>query len=139
VRIIFCGSRDWTDGDLIDQYLAVLDPRRDVVIQGAARGADRIAGALAKKRGFKVETYAADWYPLGHLDMAAGHRRNKKMLDLGADKVYAFKDGFDHTLKKGGTENMVKIAVEAGVPATVVAHGVIVIMDEPFGEDHDRG
>ena len=68
---------------------------------------------------FKVETFPADWP--GH-GKAAGPIRNKLMLAQRPHLVVAFKDEFDHTLTRGGTENMVRIAREAGVKTMVVSH-----------------
>lgn len=101
----------------IQKVLRMLDPE-DVVIHGAARGADRIAGRLALTYGLKVIDFPADW--MGH-GKAAGPIRNKLMLDVGRPtEVWAFKADFDETLSRGGTENMVRIAREAGVKTTVV-------------------
>jgi hypothetical protein len=41
------------------------------------------------------------------------------MLEMGPDLVVAFKVDFDHTLSRGGTENMIRIARDAGVPTEI--------------------
>lgn len=118
MRVIVCGSRDWTDYDMIRDVL-----RRGVnhygvftVVHGGARGADALAGIAARSLGLPEEEHPADWRGRGKI---AGPERNRLMLDLGADRVVAFKNGFDPASGRGGTENMVKIAQEAGVPVSV--------------------
>lgn len=89
---------------------------RVVFIHGDARGADKIADAVARRLGFDVEAYPADWRGNGK---GAGPIRNRQMLDTGATLVVAFKEGFDHSLTRGGTENMVRMARAAGIPTIV--------------------
>lgn len=68
----------------------------------------------------------SDWCRQRRSCLGAGARRNQEMLDyaLRADEcsVIAFKDDFDWTFKKGGTEDMVRRARDAGVSGTVVHH-----------------
>ena len=119
-RVLFCGGREWNDPIPVRSILAALENKGVTLIHGAARGADRLAGALAKEYRIPVEEFPADWR--GH-GKAAGPIRNKLMLEQKPLFVYAFKDGFDFTYQRGGTENMVRIAKEAGVPTYVVSHG----------------
>jgi len=45
----------------------------------------------------------------------AGHDRNRAVLEGGhPDVVVAFKDALAHNLRRGSTENMVRIACSAG-------------------------
>ena len=121
MRALICGSRDWLDEFSIRAVLVGLhaEPGRIVVIHGAARGADATAATVAERLGYEVEAFPADWK--GH-GKAAGAIRNRLMLTEGKpDVVFAFKDNFDWTLSRGGTENMVRIAKEAGIPAYVVS------------------
>lgn len=119
--VIFCGSRDWGDPIPIRLILAALENKDVTIVHGAARGADRLAGQLAENYRIAVEEYPADWK--GH-GKAAGPIRNKLMLDARRPAfVVAFKDGFDHTFSRGGTENMVHIAREADIPTYVISHG----------------
>lgn len=125
MKVLVCGSRDWSDERPIRRLLEAYGPGT-VVIHGAARGADAIADAVARGVGFDVEPYPVDWPPPGSPRFRfaeAGHARNLLMLTSGKpDVVWAFKDGFDHSLRRGGTENMVRIAREVGVPTYVVSH-----------------
>lgn len=126
MNALFCGSRDWKDARPIRVIVKGLRHifRDELhIIHGGARGADELAGTVA---GFsvppeRIHVFPADWRGHGR---AAGPIRNKLMLGKGKpDIVFAFKDDFDHLLLRGGTENMVKIAKEAGIPTYVISHG----------------
>ncbi len=113
-RVIFCGSRDWIDRDLI---ATVLSEYREmygdslVVVHGAARGADTLADEEARKLGIRVEAHPADWNRYGK---SAGHVRNEKMAALGAVHTEAFWDGTSR-----GTWNMVKTSERHGIRWTL--------------------
>ena len=121
MRIIICGGRRWTDDTMIGDALRKLKAKHPdaTIVHGGASGADHLAGRAAFSQGFAVERHPAEWDRYGK---AAGWKRNQLMLDLGADMVLAFKDGFDASLKRGGTEHMVRIAVDAGIPTWVQSH-----------------
>jgi hypothetical protein len=99
-RVLVCGSRDWRDRRIIHEVLRALadcyPDLRIVVVHGAARGADRMAGEEARACGYKVEEHPADWKRHGR---RAGVIRNAHMLSLGCSRVVAFWDG-----KSRGTE-----------------------------------
>lgn len=146
LALIVCGSRDWTDVGLIHAKLAEHEEREDflIVVEGGARGADRIAGkwaARARQRGVgwvhvpaEWTVHAEGWCPgawcaQNRSCKGAGARRNAAMLEyaLGAERqfVLAFKDGYDPRPKApGGTENMVQQAKAASVHGLVVSHSV---------------
>ena len=116
MRLLICGDRDWWDKSLIEQYIILYKP--SVIIEGNARGADRMAGEAAKEFGIELEVYPADWNTYGK---AAGPIRNTQMLKEGKpDKVLAFHDDIEASK---GTKNMVTQARKAGIPVEVVAHG----------------
>lgn len=114
MRVLVCGSRDWTDGEMVE---TILDGFGDLtIIEGCARGADAFAHGYQDA---KHEHYPAGSDPL---------RRNREMLAQHPDLVIAFKDGFgtqrhpDGNLK-GGTEHMIRIAKAAGIPVWLMQHG----------------
>jgi hypothetical protein len=112
-RLLICGDREWTDERPIVALLAQCEPGT-VVIHGAARGADSIAGRVAKEFGLEVEPYPADWTVHGK---AAGPIRNSQMLTEGRPtEVHAFHT--DITRSKG-TKDMVTKASRVGLPVTV--------------------
>lgn len=108
MRVLVCGGRDFSDTltaySLLDKYHK--EYQFDVVIEGDARGADRIAGFWARRNKLDNLKFPAEWDKYGK---SAGYIRNKQMLDEGKpDLVIAFPGG-------RGTENMIKLAKEAGV------------------------
>lgn len=117
MRILITGSRDYTDRDTIRQALmragrdARVHPQSVTVVHGGARGADRIAGELAREFGCMVEVHRADWDRYGK---AAGHRRNAEMVALGADVCLAFPLG-----ESRGTRGCVALAEKAGIRVVV--------------------
>mgnify|MGYP001570460813 CR=1 FL=1 len=116
MRVLVCGSRDWTDPEPILRELRALPPGEVVVIHGAAQGADTIAGVAARHLQFRVEVYPADWKRYGR---AAGPIRNRQMLLVGRpDVVLAFHRDIDAS---SGTKDMVRQARRAGVPVRVFA------------------
>lgn len=117
-RVLFCGGREWTaPGPIRLKLEGILERHPDVeLVHGAGRGADLVAAAAAEDLGIPCHAFPADWDNEGR---AAGPLRNRRMLDFGIDAVYAFKRGFDRTMRRGGTEDMVRIALEAGIPTQV--------------------
>ena len=111
MRVIVCGSRDWHDRARISDRLADL-PGTSTVVQGGAKGADRIALQEAQKLGLLVETHDADWSTYGK---RAGLIRNTGMAEFGADLCIAFWDG-----RSTGTYHMMGEAMKYGIPVEVV-------------------
>jgi hypothetical protein len=120
MRLLVCGSRTWTDRarlrQVLDQLVREHGDGQVTVIEGDARGADRLAGQLARRRGWALERYPADWR---HEGRAAGPRRNARMLREGRpDLVVAFTVG--PLAASRGTADMVRRAREAGVPVHLI-------------------
>jgi hypothetical protein len=89
-------------------------PKNTTIIHGDARGADSLAGGLAKLLGMFVIPVTAKWDIYGK---AAGPIRNRQMLALGPDLVLAFHNDIENSL---GTKNMVTIARKQGVFTEVI-------------------
>jgi hypothetical protein len=119
--VLCCGSRDWQDRATVLAWLQRFPPGT-VVIHGAARGADTIAGEVAAELGFAVRAYPARWDSEGK---AAGPLRNQRMLDSEPDilRVLAFTASIMRDGRLSGTGDMLRRCVEAGVVATVVPPG----------------
>lgn len=108
MRILVCGGRDYFQFAAVDRALRNVRARYgiDVLIHGAARGADTVAGNWAERNGIETQVFPADWQKHGR---GAGPIRNKQMLDEGKpDGVVAFPGG-------RGTANMIAQARAAGV------------------------
>lgn len=113
-RILACGDRRWTRASVITRALLEHVHAGDVVVHGAARGADTIAGELAAGMdGVTVEAYPADWK---RYHRAAGPIRNQQMLDTGIDLVLAFHDDI---ASSRGTADMVRRAQRKGIPVKI--------------------
>jgi len=125
--LLCCGARDWTDRATVLAWLRRF-PRGTVVIHGAARGADTIAGEEAFALGFTVRRYPVDPALDGPWP-AAGIRRNARMLAAEPDisRCLAFTAaimrGSGASRRLTGSGDMVARCVEAGVVATVVPPG----------------
>ena len=123
LRLLVCGARDWTDRALLAEVIGQVVTEHAqgragvVLIEGAARGVDRLAAALAQARGWQLEEYPADWRREGR---AAGPRRNARMLREGRpERVLAFTDDLPASR---GTADLVRRARAAGLPVQLVSH-----------------
>lgn len=101
VRVIVCGSRTWAHEDEVYRVLGEFDRTGLTIIQGGARGADRMAHHWASQNEVKCEEYPAEWDKHGR---SAGPIRNRAMLDLGADLVIAFRSEGESR----GTDDMIR-------------------------------
>lgn len=109
VKVLVCGGRDFNEHDRL--FAAMDDMNAELggitlVIHGAARGADRLAGEWAKSRGIHVAEVPALW---DFYDRQAGPLRNAAMLTLGPVAVIAFPGG-------AGTAGMIRMASTSGIP-----------------------
>ncbi len=108
MRVLVCGGRDFDNERWMHLTLTELHRNEpfDVLIEGGALGADRIAREWAEAMSIRVETYEADWMRHGR---GAGPLRNTRMLEDGQpDMVVAFPGG-------RGTGNMVRQARARGI------------------------
>lgn len=90
MRLLITGSRDWDDDETIyNALLDVHDHHSDVTLVSGAcpTGADAIGEQAAHNLGWQVERHPADWKQYSR---AAGFRRNRKMVEAGADLCLAF-------------------------------------------------
>lgn len=94
-RVLVTGSRTWTDESKIKD--ALLEVRallgsppcsQITIVHGKCpRGADRIAVQVAEALGMDQEPHPADWLKYGK---SAGFKRNREMVEAGADYCLAF-------------------------------------------------
>ena len=108
-RLLVYSGRDFADQHWLIRVLDKLAKLLviDCVIEGDARGADRMAGYWARKHGISNIKFKADW---GRYKKGAGSIRNAQMLLEGKpDLVLAFPGG-------KGTQNMLDQANGASIP-----------------------
>ena len=115
MKVLITGDRDWTDIETIRAWLSKLqDWGCTIIIEGGARGADKIAGSEARRMGMKVIEVPADWSRYGK---GAGLIRNQEMLELKPDLVVAFHSDLP---RSKGTTDMVRRARKEGVEVILV-------------------
>lgn len=122
-RILVTGSRHWRDREAVASgllgALSVLYHPQELhpmvfewpavtLVHGGARGLDSIAESLAKSWGMTVEEHKAEWH---HYGRRAGHVRNLRMVNEGADVCAAFPLG-----ESVGTRDAMRLAAAAGIP-----------------------
>lgn len=116
VRILVCGSRDFSDRALMDEALNAVAARLDpepILIHGDARGADRMAGHEGLIRGWWVWRCEAKWNQRGK---AAGPIRNQRMLEQARPEwALAFPIG-----NSKGTADMLRRLDAAEVPTWII-------------------
>ena len=103
MKIIVCGGREYSNYDFLKEKLDALYQEYNftTLVQGGARGADRLARRWAIENNIPYEQYDADWK---RFNMAAGPIRNDEMLnESGATLVVAFPGN-------SGTWDMIKRA-----------------------------
>lgn len=114
MKVLVCGDRNWSDLTKIEDRLRSLGS--DVtIIHGDCRGADRIAGYVARRLGMTVIPVPAKWTELGR---RAGPIRNQVMIDMGPDLVIAFHSNISQST---GTVDTVNRAKMAGIAFEVIA------------------
>lgn len=113
MKVLVCGGRDYTNTQKLYSILDEIHRETpvDLIIEGDARGADRMAGYWAKKNKVDLKLFPADWEKHGK---GAGHIRNRQMLEEGQpDLIVAFPGG-------QGTANMKSLAKYLGYTVLVI-------------------
>lgn len=130
--LLVTGSREWTDIDTVRAWLSPLAPRPQTrggvyrLIHGGARGADSIAGDVARELGFVVDVFPADWENDGR---GAGAKRNDRMVEENRNRIrraLAFTWWDEAKWKTGissGTGDCVSRLLIAGLPVNIVPPG----------------
>lgn len=111
MRVAIVGSREYPNREDVDK--AVLYDLTEypytlediTVVSGGARGVDTWAEEEARRLGFKVLIFPADWDRHGK---AAGMIRNREIVN-NCDRVIAFWDGASR-----GTRATINMALDAG-------------------------
>ena len=114
--VLVCGGRKFTDWELVQTVLDQVGPA--LIIHGAAKGADTLAGRYARERGIPCRSFPVVWHDRwGKYMPGAAFDRNQRMLDEGyPDLVVAFPG-------EGGTRDMVRRSRDGGFPVRLVDPG----------------
>lgn len=121
VNIVISGGRDYTNypefaqkTDQVIREMNIPANKKITIVEGGAKGADKLGERYARERGYGLVVKPADWSKGGTLkypeyDKSAGPRRNEEMAQMG-DVGIAFPGG-------KGTSNFVKtMARKEGKP-----------------------
>ena len=89
MKLLICGDRNWIDENAILDFFNYFQKTYhiELVIEGGANGADKLAGSVASSLGIPVLEIKPEVYGKG-----AGHIRNQKLLDEKPNLVVAFHD-----------------------------------------------
>ena len=82
MKIFVCGSREWKNWNAIYVALKDFKPENTTVIHRGQRGADKMVDFLARKLGFDVKEYVADWKRFGN---DADSIRNQQIFNENQD------------------------------------------------------
>lgn len=107
MKALVCGDRNWTNRQYLYRILDALHAHRkfSILIEGEAKGADRMARDWAIKNKVSVRKFPAMWMVYGK---GAGVIRNQQMLDEGKpDIIIAFHNDISAST---GTRDMVRRA-----------------------------
>lgn len=111
MNLLIAGSRGYTNYPefklRVDKRLKGLDLSKVLIIEGGARGVDRLARQYAIEQGIQYKTFEAEWDKYGK---KAGMLRNEKMAEL-ATHAMLFWDG-----ESPGTRNMRDICEQYEIP-----------------------
>lgn len=135
MRVLVCGSADWTDRTAIRRQFEKL-PADTVILHGdqgygpdgsalwgkadelAICGADKLAGQVARALGMQVEVYSPPEWQAGQRDASAGPRRTARMFRDGApDLMLVFTGRKDESI---AVADCIRQARAAGVEVRVI-------------------
>ena len=119
MRVLVCGSRHFQNYQLLKNTLDAIHKENEIteIIQGEARGADRLSSDWAILNKIPERRFPANWDVYGR---RAGPIRNHQMLKEGKpEMVVAFL-----APNSRGTKHMVEIAQKANIPVNIINIGV---------------
>lgn len=130
MRLVIAGSRFMENVDLFLKAMDMCKFDFDSIIQGGARGVDRMAKLAAAALKIPSLEVPADWNDIDNLDerfigikpdgtqynKAAGHIRNTEMSKIG-DALFAIWDG-----RSSGTYDMITCMLQQSKPVQVIKY-----------------
>lgn len=113
MRLLICGDRNWLNEDFIEKCILFYKDKIEVLIEGEARGADKLSRKAAEKHQIPVLPFPAEW---DKFHKAAGPIRNSQMMKEGKPThVWGY---HNYISESSGTLDMLSKAVKAGLPTT---------------------
>lgn len=123
VHVIVAGSRGFEDYTrLVEEMNKLLESLKEdkediTIVNGKARGADRLSSRYAVDYGYGLKEFPAKWNEYGR---GAGYIRNKEMVSYVSSKegkkfLIAFWDG-----NSAGTRNTIELAHKAKFNVVIV-------------------
>jgi hypothetical protein len=125
MRVLICGDRNWASLPRLSEVMNSYHEQAGVtlVIEGEARGADKMGAIWAESKGIPVRRFPADWSQYGR---AAGPIRNQEMLLLGLPQIiFAFHDDLKNSK---GTADMIRRAKKAKLPVHHVTNETVYVL-----------
>lgn len=119
MRVLVCGDRNWSDYPFLESTLDQIHSQTpiDMIIEGEARGADKMSRQWAESRDIPYLAFPANWATHGR---AAGPIRNRLQFNEGKpDLVVGFHDDI---ASSKGTRDMINYARTHGSPTIVYSH-----------------
>ena len=114
--VLLCGSRDWTDITTLHRTLDHLGPDVRIIHGTGATAFEALLAEETSKRKLSVLAFPVEWSKYGE---NARNVRNRAMLRMGIDQVIAFRlDG-----PSPGTDHLLRLATEVGIPVHVIHSG----------------
>jgi hypothetical protein len=112
MKVLVCGGRDFADKKSLTRALLKIHKATPIkiIIHGGARGADAMAGGIARASGIQEVICPANW---DKFKKGAGHKRNSAMTILQPDVVVACQGG-------SGTDDMMNKAQQCGFEVVFV-------------------
>jgi hypothetical protein len=113
MKILVTGDRNWKDRVTLYTILDGLPITS--IVEGCARGADRMAEDWARLRDIPIQHFPANWDLYGK---SAGPRRNQEMLTTKPELVIAF---HKHIEDSRGTKDMIQKAEKKGIDVHLIS------------------
>ncbi len=125
VRVLVCGGRRYENYRKVEAVISAYHRLHNItlLIEGGARGADAFGAEVAEKYNIPHHKEEALWQNFDSriepvkkyktennwvCNCLAGKNRNRRMLEMNPDIVFAFRGGT-------GTQHMINISTKAGI------------------------
>ena len=125
-RMIIAGGRKYNDKAYFDAFMSRLKVKPDEIVDGTAKGADRLGFLWGRKNGVHVERFKPNIFAYG--PTKAMLFRNTEMAEYGTC-LLAFWDG-----ESSGTAHMIREARRLKLPTKVIRYECTLDYDQHCNE-----